>query len=99
MAREPSLTRNSHSLSKLMTTPTNIIQLIIKHLLLTQHAFKEARIGFFDTYYKLIPCYQWRELIHIPTNYYFLRLIILNKLTCKVIKAINLLQLIVQYKL
>ncbi|KAL4065528.1 hypothetical protein V8B97DRAFT_1840624, partial [Scleroderma yunnanense] len=31
--------------------------------LLTQHAFKEARIGFFDTYYKLIPCYQWRELI------------------------------------
>jgi len=29
----------------------------IKHLLLTQRAFKEAAIEFFDTYNKLIPCY------------------------------------------
>ena len=29
----------------------------IKHLLLTQHAFKESGIEFFDTYDKLIPCY------------------------------------------
>ena len=28
-----------------------------KRLLLTQHAFKEAGIEFFDTYDKLIPCY------------------------------------------
>ncbi|KAL4077979.1 hypothetical protein J3A83DRAFT_4186230 [Scleroderma citrinum] len=47
---------------KPMTTPTN-------------HAFKEAGIGFFNAYYELIPCYRWRELICIPINYYFLRLI------------------------
>jgi hypothetical protein len=29
----------------------------IKRLLLTQRAFKEAGIEFFDTYDKLIPCY------------------------------------------
>jgi len=29
----------------------------IKRLLLTQHAFKEAGIEFFNTYDKLIPCY------------------------------------------
>ena len=29
----------------------------IKQLLLTQRAFKEAGIEFFDTYDKLIPCY------------------------------------------
>lgn len=29
----------------------------IKRLLLTQRAFKESGIEFFDTYDKLIPCY------------------------------------------
>ena len=56
-----------------MITPTNVSLLVIlfmiealsffaglsriKRLLLTQRAFKECGIEFFDTYDKLIPCY------------------------------------------
>jgi hypothetical protein len=38
--------------------PTQFVGLSrIKRLLLTQRAFKECGIEFFDTYDKLIPCY------------------------------------------
>jgi hypothetical protein len=59
-------------LSKPTIIPTNVSSLLqhsrvyltflkglsrIKRLLLTQRAFKESGIEFFDTYDKLIPCY------------------------------------------
>ena len=42
-------------LSKFLTIGIGLSR--IKRLLLTQRAFKESGIEFFDTYDKLIPCY------------------------------------------
>ncbi|QRV73385.1 pre-mRNA-processing-splicing factor 8 [Ceratobasidium sp. AG-Ba] len=41
----------------------------IKHLLLTQRAFKESGIEFFDTYDKLIPCYDIKPVEKITHAY------------------------------
>ncbi|WVN88199.1 pre-mRNA-processing-splicing factor 8 [Cryptococcus depauperatus CBS 7841] len=41
----------------------------IKRLLLTQRAFKEAGIEFFDTYDKLIPCYDIEPIEKISDSY------------------------------
>lgn len=48
----------------------------IKRLLLTQRAFKESGIEFFDTYDKLIPCYDIEpvEKITDAVNQNFLKL-------------------------
>ncbi|KXN90921.1 Pre-mRNA-processing-splicing factor 8 [Leucoagaricus sp. SymC.cos] len=43
----------------------------IKHLLLTQHVFKEASIEFFDTYDKLIPCYDIEPVEKITNAFLF----------------------------
>jgi pre-mRNA-processing factor 8 len=40
----------------------------IKQLLLTQRAFKESGIEFFDTYDKLIPCYDIEPVEKIDTD-------------------------------
>ncbi|KAL4072777.1 RNA recognition motif of the spliceosomal PrP8-domain-containing protein [Scleroderma yunnanense] len=42
----------------------------IRHLPLTQCAFKEARIKFFDTYDKLIPCYDIKPVEKITDAVY-----------------------------
>jgi hypothetical protein len=41
----------------------------IKRLLLTQRAFKEAGIEFFDTYDRLIPCYDIEPMEKITDAY------------------------------
>ena len=41
----------------------------IKRLLLTQRAFKEAGVEFFDTYDKLIPCYDIEPVEKITDAY------------------------------
>ncbi|KDR65635.1 hypothetical protein GALMADRAFT_148548 [Galerina marginata CBS 339.88] len=41
----------------------------IKCLLLTERAFKESGIEFFDTYDKLIPCYDIEPVEKIPDAY------------------------------
>ena len=50
-----------------MTTPTCPSR--VKRLFLTQRAFKEAGIEFFDTYNKLIPCYDIEPVEKITDAY------------------------------
>lgn len=64
-------TNVSHFRTLLNVIPTCLLIGLsrIKRLLLTQRAFKEAGVEFFDTYDKLIPCYDIEPVEKITDAY------------------------------